>query len=89
LRREQFTRCSLCDHLHGWAAEHGKTNIADGILLCKHHHLLFHNNGWHITRNNHGEYWLTPPPTTDPDQTPRQLLPKTSNMRDLRGHQRA
>jgi hypothetical protein len=71
-------------HLHEWAAEHGKTNIADGILLCRHHHLLFHNNGWHITRNNHGEYWLTPPPTTDPDQTPRQLLPKTGNMRDLR-----
>ena len=71
-------------HIDEWAAENGKTNVADGILLCKHHHLLFHNNGWHIKRNDRGEYWLIPPPTVDPDQTPRLLQPKTGNLRDLR-----
>jgi hypothetical protein len=76
---------SWCEthHIDEWFTEHGKTNVADGILLCKHHHLLFHNNGWHTQRNNHGEYWLIPPPTVDPNQTPRPLKPKTGNMRDL------
>jgi hypothetical protein len=76
---------SWCEahHINEYVAHHGQTNIADGILLCKHHHLLFHNNSWHITRNQHGQYWLTPPPTVDPNQTPRQLTPKTRNMRDL------
>jgi hypothetical protein len=76
---------SWCEahHIDEWVADHGKTNVADGILLCKHHHLLFHNNGWHIRRNDRGEYWLVPPPSVDPDQIPRLLKPKTGNMRDL------
>jgi hypothetical protein len=82
---------SWCEahHTQQWATDHGNTNIADGILLCKHHHLLFHNNNWHITRNQHGQYWLNPPPTVDPTQTPRQLTPKTGNMRDLNNEQLA
>ena len=88
--------CAVCNapvswteahHIDEWAAEDGKTNVADGILLCKFHHLLFHNNGWHIKRNDKGEYWLIPPPTVDPDQTPRLLQPQTGNMRDLRNEQ--
>jgi hypothetical protein len=74
-------------HIDEWAADHGKTNVADGILLCKHHHLLFHNNGWQIRRNDSGEYWLTPPPTVDPEQTPRLLRSKAGNMRDLRSEE--
>jgi hypothetical protein len=70
-------------HVDEWAAKNGQTNVANGILLCKHHHLLLHNNGWHITRNDRGEYWLIPPPTVDPDQMPRLLKSKTGNMRDL------
>jgi len=82
---------SWCEahHINEWAAHHGRTDIADGILLCKHHHLLFHNNGWHIQRNNHSKYWLTPPPNIDPNQTPRPLHPKTGNMRDLHNEQTA
>ncbi len=74
-------------HIDEWVADHGKTNVADGVPLCKHHHLLFHNNGWHIRRNDQGEYWLIPPPSVDPAQTPRLLQPKTGNMRDLRNEQ--
>jgi Domain of unknown function (DUF222) len=71
-------------HIVFWGRDKGRTNIADGIPLCKHHHLLFHNNGWEIERDNHGEYWLIPPKTHDPDQTPILLQPNGSNMRDLR-----
>jgi hypothetical protein len=71
-------------HINHWARDHGKTNVEDGIPLCKHHHLLFHNNGWEIERNVRGEYWLIPPKTHDPDQTPILLEPKTGNMRDLK-----
>jgi Domain of unknown function (DUF222) len=74
-------------HIDEWAADRGQTNVADGVPLCKPHHLLFHNNGWHIKRNDQGEYWLIPPPSVDSDQTPRQLKPKTGNMRDLRNAQ--
>jgi hypothetical protein len=74
-------------HIDEFAAENGKTNVADGILLCKHHHLLFHNNGWHIRRNDKEEYWLIPPPSVDPDRVPRLLRPKVGNMRDLRNEQ--
>jgi hypothetical protein len=74
-------------HIEEWAAEHGKTNVADGVLLCKHHHLLFHNNGWHIRRNGKGEYWLIPPPSVDPDRVPRLLHSKAGNMRDLGNEQ--
>ena len=77
---------SWCEahHIVFWARDKGKTDIADGILLCKHHHLLFHNNGWEIVRNTQGQYWLTPPKTHDPNQTPILLQPKNGNMRDLR-----
>jgi Domain of unknown function (DUF222) len=71
-------------HIDQWARDKGKTNVADGILLCKHHHLLFHNNEWEIKRNDQGEYWLIPPKTHDPDQTPILLESKAGNMRDLK-----
>jgi hypothetical protein len=76
---------SWCEahHIVFWARDHGKTNIADGILLCKHHHLLFHNNGWEIERNAQHQYWLIPPKSHHPEQTPIPLQPKDANMRDL------
>jgi hypothetical protein len=53
------------------------------VLLCRHHHLLFHNNGWEIRRTDGGEYWLIPPPTVDPQQSPIRLESKSGAMRDL------
>jgi Domain of unknown function (DUF222) len=77
---------SWCEahHIVFWARDKGKTDVADGILLCKHHHLLLHNNGWEIERNPRGEYWLIPPKSHDPDQTPIPLEPKGGTMRDLK-----
>jgi hypothetical protein len=77
---------SWCEahHIVFWARDKGRTDLADGILLCRHHHLLFHNNGWEINRDSESKYWLTPPVEQDPSRTPIQLVPKNSVMRDLR-----
>jgi hypothetical protein len=71
-------------HIAFWKRDGGKTNLADGILLCRHHHLLFHNNGWEITRDRDSRYWLIPPPEQDPSQTAIELVSKNPAMRDLR-----
>lgn len=47
-----------CDHWHG---DLGLTDIDRGILLCRHHHMLLHNNGWKITREGLGKFMLHPP----------------------------
>jgi hypothetical protein len=53
---------SWCEahHIHHWHRDHGKTDVADGVLLCRHHHLLAHNNGWEIERAG-PTYRLVPP----------------------------
>ena len=61
-------------HIDHWQQDHGKTDIADGVLLCRRHHMILHNNHWHIQRNR-GQYWLQPPATIDPTQ---KLVPMPS-----------
>ena len=51
---------SEAHHITPWR-HHGRTDIAGGVLLCRHHHLRLHNEGWSITRKG-GRYWLHPPP---------------------------
>jgi hypothetical protein len=68
-------------HLHGWKGG-GKTDLADGILLCRFHHMLLHNNHWRIERDGY-TYWLIPPKDVDPERTPRQLHSKSPALRDL------
>jgi hypothetical protein len=53
-------RCAVesCDRPPSWTEAHhadhwahgGRTDLADGILLCRHHHMLLHNNHWKINR---------------------------------------
>ena len=76
-------------HIVFWKRDGGKTNLADGILLCRYHHLLFHNNGWEIIRDQNNRYWLIPPPERDPAQTPIELVSKNPAIRDLRREQLA
>ena len=66
-------------HINEWAADHGRTDTADGILLCRHHHMLLHNNGWAITRTG-TTYFLHAP---DGDVT--QLRSKSPLYRQHRG----
>jgi hypothetical protein len=68
-------------HVIPWA-KGGRTDLANGILLCKFHHLLIHNNGWEIYRVD-TDYWLVPPPDTDPERTPRHMPSKSAAIRDL------
>lgn len=63
---------SWCEYHHNdhWHEDHGKTDVDDGVPLCKNCHLRLHNQGWRISRERDPDtgidiYWLHPPP--DPD----------------------
>ena len=75
---------SACEahHIRHWKRDEGRTDLAEGILLCQHHHLLVHNNGWEIARNSDG-YWITPPADVDPSRTPRLMHTLSAALRDL------
>jgi len=69
-------------HIVPWS-QGGRTDLANGILLCKFHHLLIHNNGWEIYRVG-TDYFLVPPKDVDPQQRPRPMPSKSAAMRDIR-----
>ena len=75
-------------HTRQWKRDRGRTDVADGCLLCRFHHLQLHSNGWEIQRRDGvgGEsgFWLIPPLTIDRDQTPIPLESKSSLMQHLR-----
>lgn len=61
--------CLMCDrppswteahHIDHWEEHHGETNIDDGVLLCRHCHLLLHNRNWRVRRDG-GAYSLERP----------------------------
>ena len=71
-----------CDRPPSWTEAHhrepwslgGRTDIADGVLLCRHHHMLLHNNGWRISRppgRGHTGWTMT-----SPDGRTRKLVSK-------------
>lgn len=64
---------AMCEahHTDHWN-ENGRTDVDDGVLLCRFHHLNFHNNGYRIVREA-GTYWLIPPPEIDARQKPIRL----------------
>jgi hypothetical protein len=70
-------------HIDHWVRDHGRSDIADGVLLCKHHHLLHHNRRWEIRRDEDGRYWLIPPTEVDTAQTPVELHSNSRVMREL------
>lgn len=71
--RDGGCRVPGCDRPPSWCEAHhivewsrnGRTDLADGILLCRHHHLLVHDNGWRIERDG-ADYFLIPPEPEDP-----------------------
>jgi hypothetical protein len=69
---------SWCEahHIEHWQRDDGRTDIAEGILLCRRDHLRYHNQGWEVRREG-TTYWLIPPPGVDPEQTPKLMKPKT------------
>lgn len=70
-------------HLEEWDRDRGPTDVGNGILLCRHHHLLVHNNGWKVRRRD-GEYLLDPPPGDRVNRAPLPLIPKNPVFRRVR-----
>ncbi|QEO08927.1 HNH endonuclease signature motif containing protein [Protaetiibacter larvae] len=61
--------CLMCDrppawteahHIDHWDEHGGRTDVDDGVLLCRFCHLKVHNSGWRITRTG-GDYFLVHP----------------------------
>ncbi len=83
--RDGGCRFPGCDRPPSWCEAHhidqwahgGNTDAADGILLCRRHHLLVHNNQWQIGRNG-GDYFITPPGATP------QPMPSKSRILEKR-----
>lgn len=69
---------SWCEahHIEHWHRDNGRTDVTDGLLLCRHHHLLAHNNGWEITRD--GPTYTLWPPRGVPPGAPPDLNENTS-----------
>ena len=63
-----------CDahHVDEVAADHGTTNIGNGVLLCGEHHAWIHNSDYQL-RMIRGMPYLLAPPEIDPSQTPIPL----------------
>jgi hypothetical protein len=64
-------------HVRHWRRDHGHSDVANGILLCRHHHLLLHNNGWEIRYAADGGFELVPPASVDPSRAPRPMPSKS------------
>jgi hypothetical protein len=79
-----------CDRPPGWCEAHhivpwgegGSTSVEDGVLLCRFHHLLVHNQGWRVSRSGH-EYALVPPASRDALRAPVPLVTKSPVQRRL------
>lgn len=70
-------------HVHEW--QHGgRTDVRDGVLLCRHHHMLLHNNGWRCVRGD-DVYRFIPPVSLDAAQRPIPAQNRAASARKLAG----
>jgi hypothetical protein len=67
-----------CERPPSWCAAHhivhwadgGQTAVHNTVLLCDHHHVVIHHDGWSVRIAETGMPEFTPPPWIDPDQVP-------------------
>lgn len=57
-------------HMRPWAAG-GSTDLADGVLLCAHHHRTIHHTAWEVRPGPGGSPEFIPPKSVDPHRRPR------------------
>ena len=89
--RDGGCRYPRCERPPSWTEAHhitpwdqgGSTDVRDGILLCRYHHLHIHNTGARIRRDG-DDYLLIPPRSRDPEQRPIPLPTKSPLVRRLR-----
>lgn len=88
----RFPHCerppSWCEahHIDQRHQDNGRTDLVNGILLCRHHHQLVHDNGRNITRTGTGTgtgYYFVPPRSLDPGQVPVPAPPKTTTIKRM------
>lgn len=76
--RDGGCRFPQCDRPVSWTEAHhtrpwsrgGRTDVDDGVLLCRHHHMLTHDNGWSIERHPVHGFVAIPPRSHDARQRP-------------------
>lgn len=63
---------SWCEahHIQEWSAQSGKTDVANGVMLCRRCHQDLHNQGWTV-KATLTETWFTPPAHIDPHRRPQ------------------
>lgn len=63
---------SWCEahHIQEWWAQAGKTDVSNGVMLCRRCHQDLHGQGWTVQATLH-ETWFTPPSSIDPERRPR------------------
>ncbi|MBT9607097.1 HNH endonuclease signature motif containing protein [Microbacterium sp.] len=64
--RAPISQCEM-HHIDHWAHDRGRTDVDDGVPLCRNHHLGLHNRGEKIVRERdpvtgQDTYWLHAPP---------------------------
>ncbi|CAN5604211.1 hypothetical protein BH10ACT7_BH10ACT7_14660 [soil metagenome] len=64
---------SMTEVHHIEAFDGTNTTVANGISLCRFHHMELHANGWRIQIEPDDTYWLIPPPALDRHQVPIPL----------------
>ncbi len=80
---------SWCEahHIEPWGSHNGRTDVADGVLLCRHHHLLVHNNGWQVERHRRpdgiDDYRAIPPASIDPQRRPIPMPARAEPVRQV------
>ena len=75
--------CAMCGlppemtkahHIRWWQRHQGRTDLANGVLLCESCHHRIHDNGWEIRVDGAGtaaHVWFIPPAYVDAARTPR------------------
>jgi hypothetical protein len=58
-----------CHHIVHWA-DGGETKLSTMCLLCEHHHVIVHRQGWHIRLDARGYPQFIPPATINPTRQP-------------------
>lgn len=90
--RDGGCRFPDCDRPVSWTEAHhtrpwaqgGGTDIDVGILLCRHHHMLVHDNHWRIEPDPTHGFVAIPPRSRDPEQRPLPMPPRSPVAARLR-----